>query len=122
MPSDHPLIQISKDILKRVSGVLPELAGAPSVADECDFAADMLSRQAAAKQGNESQESPWSFGNSDKGIINIPVNGGDAHNVREWVSKRSIMQVREAFRLLIEDEQGFLLMHKARREKAAGNT
>ncbi len=96
MPPDHKLVLMASAVLERISEVVPEIMGAPSVADECDYAQSML-REAGVS----------SFQDTGKGIITIPINGDDAHHPDEWVSKSSILQVRRAIQALIQDEDGF---------------
>ena len=94
MPADHPFVFITSNVLRRLSGVAPEIIGAKSVADECVYAETMLGQR-------------HSFADLNKGIVTIPINGDGAHTPEEWVSQTSILQVRRAILALIEDEDGF---------------
>lgn len=83
MPQDHPLVKVARTVIERISGLAPEIVGAPSVADECDYA------------------------EAGKPVITIPINGDEAHHPDEWVSLRSMLEVREVVRALLQDEDGF---------------
>lgn len=96
MDPGHRLIQISSDILTRVTGVIPHPFGAKSVADECDYAADML-RLSGAQSFHQLPS---------KGLVNIPINGDLAHHPGEWVSRMDIARVRLATKMLLEDAAG----------------
>lgn len=99
MPSDHPFVVIASETIRRLTGVAPEITGAPSVADECLYAEELRGEHA-------------SFQGLHKGIITIPVNGDKAHHPDEWVSKRSVMRVRAVMRMLLEDPHGFSSLMK----------
>lgn len=108
MPLDHPLVKIASATLERISGVAPDIVGAPSVADENDYAYDMLQRRRnRALQVGQPATSLTTFEGTNRGVITIPPNGDKAHNPDEWVSKLDIMRTRDAIRSLIEDATGF---------------
>ncbi len=95
MPPNHRLLMLSTDVLSRITGVLTHVVGARSVADECDYAADMLLRAGV-----------HSFADTHKGIVNIPINGDLAHHPGEWVSRMDTARVRFAIKMLLEDQMG----------------
>jgi len=103
MPDKHPMVRVAAGILRRISGVDPEIVGGPSVADECVYADSML----------EGMELP-SFDKTPRGIITIPPNGDHAHSPDEWVSKMNIARVRQAVRLLIENPDGLISLAQKR--------
>lgn len=124
MPEDSPVVGVTLDILRQITGVAPEIVrvkptqvaggtavedeAAASVADECDYAEDMLKRL----PGN-------TFAGSDVGVVSIPPNGKDAHHPDESVSRQSTAYVREAIKRLIEDPVGFPRLAEKRKKKAA---
>lgn len=99
MPANHPVSRIVREIYERVANVMVSETGATSVADECELAESMLERL----PNN-------TFEGNIAGVISLPTEGGEAHNDDEWVSKRSIAEVRHIMRLLIEDPDGFRLL------------
>lgn len=96
MSPGHRLVQIASQVLRQVSGVDPELVGAPSVADECDYAAAM--RRHLGIRSFDSAPT--------KGIIGFPINGGMEHLPGEWVSLLDIARVRFALKMFLQDIQG----------------
>ncbi|HRH93410.1 MAG TPA: M20 family metallopeptidase [Candidatus Peribacteria bacterium] len=107
MPSDHPIVQVTRDIVLRVTGVAPQIMGAPSVADECDYAQAMLKCRHID-----------TFAGTNAGVITFPPNGDLAHNDGEYVSRADAARVRYVTKLLLEDPQGLQkLMRKPQDRK-----
>ena len=113
MPLDHPLIRIASETMMRVSGVAPEIVGAPSVSDECDYSEEMLKHNNTAVYAQGLQPRALSFRDTNRGVISLPPNGDHAHSREEWVSQRSIMQTRQVIKSLIEDPTGFSSLNLA---------
>jgi len=103
MPDDHAVVQIAKKVLEDVAGVAPVIAGAPSVADECIYAAAM-----------KEELEDGTFENTNKGVLTIPPIGDQAHHPGEWVSNLDIARLRETMRILIEDESGLRKLYKGK--------
>lgn len=99
MPTGHRILGITSEIIQRVSGVAPKFVGAPSVADECDYAAAMLALRHID-----------SFEGTDIGISNLPINGDLAHHPGEWVSRSDTARVRHVVKLLLERPEGLSRM------------
>jgi acetylornithine deacetylase/succinyl-diaminopimelate desuccinylase-like protein len=90
LPADHPLVRVASETIQKVTGLLPKIVGAPSVADECDYA------------------------EAGKPVITIPPNGDEAHHPDEWVSMSSTMRIREVIKRLIEEPDGLLSLREAK--------
>ncbi len=84
LPRDHEIVRVATDVITRITGVAPEIMGAPSVSDECDYA------------------------EAGKPVITIPPNGDEAHHPDEWVSLSSILKIREIVRALLEAPDGLM--------------
>lgn len=111
IPEDHVIVSMVREKLEALSGATAEIVGAPSVADENDYAEDMLAHIIHGPLPPEGRVQQ-SFAGADKGVVTILINGDHAHHPDEWVSKDSIMRTREGIRHLLEDEDGFLKLQK----------
>ncbi len=83
LPPDDPVVRVASSIIQKITGVAPDIVGAPSVSDECDYA------------------------EAGKAVITIPPNGDEAHHPDEWVSLSSTLKIRAIVRALLEDPDGF---------------
>ncbi len=95
-PMPHPAGDILVDAMRRVTGQMPMPTGARSVSDETLYATDMLRRM--GRKG---------FDGTRRGVLNPLIEGNKAHNVGEWVSERSMLQMRALMAHLFTDAAGF---------------
>ncbi len=93
---ENKAVDAITSMIGRVTGTPAVIDGGHSVADENLYYANMVRR--APNQ---------TFQGTKKGVLSVPIRGNGAHGIREWVDSSDMLRVRELFRMLIEDEQGF---------------